>query len=447
MYFPFLKYRSHIAFVWAIVLLGTSVYLSWSNQKSKETKKVTSASLEIQIQSLQSRLVIGALSFFEEQQEQTWSKTVRDTFCDTTRETWREQASFQLFLTVRYIGCDLPELTAHLRQLEDPQLMLFESGQTPSEELRRKLGFFESLRAFLQSKDIKEKTKLKHQIVQSTQNTFFKFTLGLFVGTPLLIISLVFFVVFLFKLHRGSFRSELSADRLPDYLLLETFNAYLLLFLAGSAALSLIAAQASLSPTSLLQANLILILGTLVVLFWPVLWGFDFFDVREAVGLRLGNIRKFMSDVLLGPVAYITAWIPMFSLLLIYSLLLQFLGIDASQGSHPIVPSLMKSKNSEMFLFIVLLATVVAPLVEEVMFRGVLYQWMRKYLSPLTAIVSNGIVFAVVHPQGPIGIVPLTFIGAVLCLLREWRGSLVAPIVAHGCFNAGTLFMLLVFMS
>ena len=77
------------------------------------------------------------------------------------------------------------------------------------------------------------------------------------------------------------------------------------------------------------------------------------------------------------------------------------------------------------------------------MFRGAFYCWLRARFGVLFSVLLSSFIFASVHPQGAVGVVPLTFIGILLALLREWRGTLVAPMIAHACFNAGTLSLVL----
>jgi hypothetical protein len=89
------------------------------------------------------------------------------------------------------------------------------------------------------------------------------------------------------------------------------------------------------------------------------------------------------------------------------------------------------------------MAVVVAPCVEEVMFRGAFYSWLREYCSATFSIITSAVIFAAIHPQGLIGLVPLTFIGVILAIVREWRGTLSAAIATHACFNAGTLIVVL----
>lgn len=81
------------------------------------------------------------------------------------------------------------------------------------------------------------------------------------------------------------------------------------------------------------------------------------------------------------------------------------------------------------------LAAGVAPVVEEIVFRGVLYGWLRRFLSPALGIVLSALVFGAVHgiPQ----LIPaLAVQGAILALVYERTRSLWPSIVLHGVFNA-----------
>lgn len=83
-----------------------------------------------------------------------------------------------------------------------------------------------------------------------------------------------------------------------------------------------------------------------------------------------------------------------------------------------------------------------APVVEEVMFRGVLYRALRARWGWVAAGGASGLLFACWHSYWPYW--PLHFVaGFGYAALREWRGSLVAPVVAHFAYNATVSFGLI----
>ena len=86
-------------------------------------------------------------------------------------------------------------------------------------------------------------------------------------------------------------------------------------------------------------------------------------------------------------------------------------------------------------LFCLLLAAVLAPLLEETLFRGALHRYLRGRLGFFLSALITGVIFAGLHPQGWLAIPALGSIGIGFSLLREWRDSLIAPTVAHAINN------------
>jgi len=127
------------------------------------------------------------------------------------------------------------------------------------------------------------------------------------------------------------------------------------------------------------------------------------------------------------------------------SILRELLFGGGAQPSHPAVEQLGSAGPAGVGLLF-LLAAVVAPIVEEIAFRGVLYGHLRGVVSPrirvasaLVAALVSSFIFAVVHPQGVLFVPALGGLAVGFCIFRELRGSLIAPMVAHGINNAVTL--------
>lgn len=89
------------------------------------------------------------------------------------------------------------------------------------------------------------------------------------------------------------------------------------------------------------------------------------------------------------------------------------------------------------------LALVLAPLLEELVFRAGLYQGLRAHVGPWpAALVSSGL-FALVHIEvllsSPLFLIQLFALALVFAWLLERTGSLLAPVVAHLAFNATSM--------
>jgi hypothetical protein len=86
-----------------------------------------------------------------------------------------------------------------------------------------------------------------------------------------------------------------------------------------------------------------------------------------------------------------------------------------------------------------LLAGPLTALVEEMLFRGILYGWLRRRLNtPLAAIVS-ALLFTVCHPSvfaaGTVAVIDTTLLAILLALLFEARRSLWPGILCHALYN------------
>jgi hypothetical protein len=88
-----------------------------------------------------------------------------------------------------------------------------------------------------------------------------------------------------------------------------------------------------------------------------------------------------------------------------------------------------------------ILVAVVAPIVEELFFRGMLYPVLRRRWSAPVAIVVNGFLFALIHVI-PILLPGLFFVGIVLAWVRERSGSVIPCMVIHALQNGTVLLVI-----
>lgn len=110
------------------------------------------------------------------------------------------------------------------------------------------------------------------------------------------------------------------------------------------------------------------------------------------------------------------------------------LGGGEEQGLDP---SGWRSDRAFAFVLNAIVIAGVAPIVEELMYRGLGYTLLAP-LGVAGAIVVIGIAFALAH--GLIRAFPVLFlIGAGLAFLRWRTGSVYPPIILHACFNGAGL--------
>jgi membrane protease YdiL (CAAX protease family) len=92
-----------------------------------------------------------------------------------------------------------------------------------------------------------------------------------------------------------------------------------------------------------------------------------------------------------------------------------------------------------------LIAVVFAPIVEEALFRGILYPAIKRTGRPRLALWLSSVLFAAVH-FNMMTFLPLLAFALVLVTVYESFQNLLAPIVAHSLFN-GVNFLLLLFQD
>ncbi len=89
-------------------------------------------------------------------------------------------------------------------------------------------------------------------------------------------------------------------------------------------------------------------------------------------------------------------------------------------------------------LAVCVLVTVVAPVCEEILFRGFIFRSLSNWRGPWPAAVATGILFGVVHGLSApaVDLAPLALLGFLLCAVYWKTGSLYLTILAHATNNA-----------
>ncbi len=84
---------------------------------------------------------------------------------------------------------------------------------------------------------------------------------------------------------------------------------------------------------------------------------------------------------------------------------------------------------------------IVAPVVEELVFRGLLYQWLRMRTNVTVGVIVSAAIFSAIHGI-PIVFPALFMVGIVLAVAFEWSKSLWVPITLHFFQNATVISLL-----
>jgi len=97
-----------------------------------------------------------------------------------------------------------------------------------------------------------------------------------------------------------------------------------------------------------------------------------------------------------------------------------------------------------LILLLAFTLVVLAPVCEEIFFRGYLYPALRNRMDKQPAMIVNGLLFAAAHFE-LIGFLPRFLLGWGLCYIYERNRTLGAPITGHSIYNGLILFLALFF--
>jgi membrane protease YdiL (CAAX protease family) len=155
------------------------------------------------------------------------------------------------------------------------------------------------------------------------------------------------------------------------------------------------------------------------------------------LGLRSTERFWFVRAIYLGFVAYLL-------IALTYALVGQLL------GELPVNPQIGLLAPAGITFWggvaMAMMVCLVAPFVEEVLFRGILYTWLRRRWGVAVSSVVSGICFSLLH--GIVWLIPaIALLGVLLAVIYEKSGSIWPSIVTHATFNTVTVILLYTIMS
>lgn len=115
-------------------------------------------------------------------------------------------------------------------------------------------------------------------------------------------------------------------------------------------------------------------------------------------------------------------------------------------GGNPTLTIITGSENIEAKVLLFSIAVVLAPVFEEILFRGMLYPALASRLSPWFAIPLTSLIFAACH-YSVVELLPLTILSVVITYTYHRTQNLVPSIVLHSLFNGWSFLTLLVLGS
>ena len=263
------------------------------------------------------------------------------------------------------------------------------------------------------------------------------------------VVGFVLLVLFLALWRR--MRSRFTVGSPYGGVYAESFALWLVLYVGMGRLLAFLPAGVPLG----LAAGVPGLCSLAAALAWPVLRGVPWRQVRLDIGWRAGDQPAL--EPLYGVLCYMAALplviLGVLALAGVMQLRQHWGGRDlfgpTDSPTHPIVDYILHSGWSG-WLQALFLASVMAPFMEETMFRGVLYRHLReatgrhgRVVSVLLSALAASFVFAALHPQGLLAIPVLMALAFGFTAAREWRGSLIPSMTVHALHN-GMLLLLLI---
>jgi uncharacterized protein len=127
------------------------------------------------------------------------------------------------------------------------------------------------------------------------------------------------------------------------------------------------------------------------------------------------------------------------ALSLLWGQALQGLGVE---GEQSFLLALRAARSPALVAAAVLWGVIGAPVVEELIFRGLVLGGLRQRLSAGPALLLSSLAFAQLHMEHPPAVPVLFVLALALGLLRLRSGSLLPPILLHALNNASAFLML-----
>ncbi|MDK2820736.1 MAG: protease family protein [Clostridia bacterium] len=152
--------------------------------------------------------------------------------------------------------------------------------------------------------------------------------------------------------------------------------------------------------------------------------GFSFNDLERVVNWGVGGgLFLFTSVILIGGI--IQSFLP-------------------DPAPQPFTDLIVKAKHPKDLIIPFLIGVVIAPLTEEVYFRGFLFPALKKRFGLLVGITGSSIFFSLLHFD-LLRFIPLAIGGIGLAYLYNKTGNILTSIIAHATWNSIMLLLLVHF--
>lgn len=125
---------------------------------------------------------------------------------------------------------------------------------------------------------------------------------------------------------------------------------------------------------------------------------------------------------------------------LLWQTLMNSLGVELQE--QDLIGIFAETKSPLLLGCMIVLAVVIAPVTEELIFRAGIFRYLRTRTPRWVALPAPALLFAALHGNLA-SFAPLMVLGMIFSLAYERTGTIAVPIIAHGLFNLNTIVLIL----
>lgn len=159
-------------------------------------------------------------------------------------------------------------------------------------------------------------------------------------------------------------------------------------------------------------------------------------QARQSFGTIVGS--GFVTFAIACPILYATSYA--------WETLLQLFGLPAEP--QDLIRMFADAKSPKLMTGLIVLATVVAPIVEESIFRAGIFRFLRTRAPRALALLLPAVLFAALHVDwstltGFASFAPLLVLALIFSVAYEQTGNIATTMIAHALFNLNTIILIL----
>ena len=437
---------------WPLILLSLipydSIIVSLLPDEKKEQVELAESqegSAALALFKLQSQVIIGSHEFDPRSAEEALEQLEKEVSGDKSRAAYllidrfiREENEDRAEIIERISSENLKELVSKA----------VDSGLTEEErdQMDQQIGWFAKLAPASGGGQAPEAESIQTTALLTLVAIAILFLLGLccLVGGAIL---LIFHVS---RVSAGRAKNAFEPHAWNSGVLLESFALYLGIMTLGALLAGFLGTGFAIAGYGL---------AVVIPLIWPLFRGYTWSEFAKAIGWHRGKgVWREVGAGFVGYMGVLSVASIGIAITLVLSLVAQFFvsaspegggaggsGPSVGPNAHPIV-GWMYEGDFLVQVACLFLAAGFAPFFEETFFRGALHRYLRGKMNFIVAALLGGLIFAALHPQGFFAIPALGAMAVGFAIVREWRDSLIAPMVAHAINNGvlvGILWLLL----